>query len=224
MLHIKNINKIIVGRLNINSIRNKFDFLAQQVKGNVDILMISETKLDESFPFGKFLINGYSVPFRFDRNGNGGGTFLYIRENILSKLLSVYQDMEGFSVEISLRSNKKWLLSCSYNLKKVQISNYLAELSQSTDLYLTMYDQLLFLGDFNTGVEDSAIKNLCSSCNFTSMLNKPTCFKNPDKPSCIDLILTNCPRIFKNSSAIETCLLDFHKLAVSVMKTSYKKS
>ena len=45
-------NKIITGRLNINSIRNKFDFLAQQVKGNIDILMISETKLNESFPVG----------------------------------------------------------------------------------------------------------------------------------------------------------------------------
>ena len=97
-------------------------------------------------------------------------------------------------------------------------------MSKSTDLYLSKYDQLLFLGDFNAGVEDSAIKNFCSSYNLTSMLNKPTCFKNPDKPSCIDLILTNCPRSFKNSCAIETGLSDFHKLAVSVMKTSYKKS
>ena len=56
------------------------------------------------------------------------------------------------------------------------------------------------------------------------MLNKPTCFENPDKPSCMDLILTNIPRSFKNSCAIETGLSDFHKLAVSVMKTSYKKS
>ena len=217
-------NKIIVGQLNINSIRNKFDFLAQQVKGNIDILMISETKLDESFPVGQFLIAGYSVPFRFDRNGNGGGILLYIKEDISSKLLSIYQDIEGFSVEINLRGNKKWLPNCSYNPKKVQISNYLAELSKSTDLYLTKYDQLLFLGDFNTGVEDSAIKNFSSSYNLTSMLNKPASFKNPDKPSCIDLILTNCFRNFKNSCAIEIGLSDFHKLAVSVMKTSYKKS
>ena len=88
--------------------------------------------------------------------------------------------IEGFSVEKNLRGNKRWLLSCSCNPKKVQISNHLAELSKSTDLYLTKYDQLLFLGDFNAGVEDSAIKNFCSSYNLTSMLNKPTCFKNPD--------------------------------------------
>ena len=145
-------SKIIVGQLNINSIRNKFDFLAQQVKGNIDILMISETKLDESFPVGQFLINGDSVSSRFDRNGNGGGILLYIREDIPSKLLSIYQDIARFSVEINLRGNKKWLLSCSYNPKKVRISNHLAELSKSTDSYLTKSDQLLFLGDFNAGV------------------------------------------------------------------------
>ena len=56
------------------------------------------------------------------------------------------------------------------------------------------------------------------------MINKPTCFKNPDKPSCIDLILTNCSRSFQNSCAIETGLSDFHKLVVTVLKTVYKKS
>ena len=49
-LRIRNLKKIVVGHLNINSIKNKFDFLAHQVKGNIDIVMISETKLDEIFP------------------------------------------------------------------------------------------------------------------------------------------------------------------------------
>ena len=51
--------------------------------------MISETKLDESFPVGQFLIDGYSVPYRFDRDGNDGGILFYIREDIPSKLLSI---------------------------------------------------------------------------------------------------------------------------------------
>ena len=44
------------------------------------------------------------------------------------------------------------------------------------------------------------------------------------KPSYIDLILTNCPRSFQNSCAIETGLSNFHKLVGTVMKTTYKKS
>ena len=55
------------------------------------------------------------------------------------------------------------------------------------------------------------------------MINNPTCYKNPDRPSCINLILTNCPRSFKNSCVIETGLSEFHKLVVTVMKTTYRK-
>ena len=102
-LRIRNLNKVVVDHLNINSIRNKLDFLAHQAKGNIDILIISETKLDESFPRGQFLLGGYSVPFRFDRNGNGGGILLYIRGDIPSKLLSMNKSIEGFFIEINLR-------------------------------------------------------------------------------------------------------------------------
>ena len=100
-LCVRNLYKIVVGHLNINSIRNKFDFLAHQVYGNSDVLMISETKLDESFSPGQFLLDGYSARFRFARNGNNGGILLYIREDIPSKLLSMNKDIEGFFVEIN---------------------------------------------------------------------------------------------------------------------------
>ena len=56
------------------------------------------------------------------------------------------------------------------------------------------------------------------------MINRPIYFRYPENPSCIDLILTNCPRSFQNSCVIETGLLDFNKLVVTVMKTTYKKS
>ena len=69
-----NANKLIFAHLNINSIRNKFEFLATQVKGKIDVLMISETKIDESFPKGYFLIEGFSTPYRLDRDSKGGGS------------------------------------------------------------------------------------------------------------------------------------------------------
>ena len=55
------------------------------------------------------------------------------------------------------------------------------------------------------------------------MWKKPTCFKNPAKPTYIDLIITNKPGMFQNAKTYETCLSDFHKLVVSIMKVSYKK-
>ena len=39
------------------------NFISNMVKGHIDVLMISESKLDNSFPDGQFLIEGYGAPF-----------------------------------------------------------------------------------------------------------------------------------------------------------------
>ena len=101
--------------------------------------MISET-IDASFSIGQFLLNGYSTPFRLDRNAHGGGILLYVREDIPSKLLLVEKNLIEnlvFFMEINFRNKKKWLLSCSYNPKKTSLSNHIAELSKSLDLFTT---------------------------------------------------------------------------------------
>ena len=59
-------HKLIFAHLNINAIRNKFDLLTEQVSGNIDLLMTSETKIDESFAVVNFLLPGFSVPYRSD--------------------------------------------------------------------------------------------------------------------------------------------------------------
>ena len=87
-IHISNLNKLIFGHLNINSLRNKFDLFSEQIKGLIDIVTVSETKLDDSFPGSQFLIDGFHSPFRFDRNKNGERIMLYVREDIPAKLLS----------------------------------------------------------------------------------------------------------------------------------------
>ena len=66
----------------MNSLRNKFDCLDQQITGNVDVFMVSETKLDNSFPVGQFLIDGYGPPIRLDRDINGEGLMLFVRDDI----------------------------------------------------------------------------------------------------------------------------------------------
>ena len=53
-IRINNINRLIIGKLNINSLRNKFEQLSTMINGNIDIFMISETKLDETFPAAVF--------------------------------------------------------------------------------------------------------------------------------------------------------------------------
>ena len=82
-----NVNKLIFGQLNINSLRNKFDMVSELIKGFDDVLKITETKLDDSFPEAQFFIDGYHTSFRYDRNSNGGGILLYDREDIPAKVV-----------------------------------------------------------------------------------------------------------------------------------------
>ena len=56
------------------------------------------------------------------------------------------------------------------------------------------------------------------SYNLHSLCQKSACYKNPEKPSCIDLFLTNSPKSFQNTQTIETGLSDFHKLVVTILK------
>ena len=106
----ENLNRIILAHLNINSIRNKFDLLANQITGNVDVLVISETKIDASFPIDQFKIPGFSTPFRRDCDQYGGGLLVFVREDIPVKHLSSESTpIEGIYVELNFRK-KNWLL------------------------------------------------------------------------------------------------------------------
>ena len=219
-----NSNKLIFGHININSIRNKFEFLSTQVKGNIDALMVSETKIDDSFSVGTFVIDGFSTPYRLDCDSNGGGIMLYVREDIPSNLLATDEKnhIESFYVELNLR-NKKWLINCSYNPNQTMICNHLDALSTYLDLHSTTYQKILILDDFNVGIEEQHMKAFCDNYNLTSLIKQPTCYKNPKNPTCIDLILSNTPRNFQSTCVIETGLSDFHLMTLTVMKKSFRK-
>ena len=52
--------------------------------------MVPETKLNESFPICRFIIESFGVPYRVPyRNADGGGIMLFVKEVIPSKLVSV---------------------------------------------------------------------------------------------------------------------------------------
>ena len=135
-----NSNKLIFTHINVNSLRNKFESLSTQVKGNIDVLMVSETKIDDTFPVGNFVIDGFSTPYRLDRDSNGGGIMLYVREDIPSNLLATDEKnhIESFYVELNLRK-EKWLINCSYNPNKSMIGNHLDALSIYLDLHSRTY-------------------------------------------------------------------------------------
>ena len=67
------------------------------------------------------------------------------------------------------------------------------------------------------------MSDFCHVYNCQNIIKDKTCFKNPHKPSCIDLFITNRPKSCQNAMVIETGLSDFHKMSLTVMKVFYKK-
>ena len=56
-------NNIVIGQININFIREKFGCLKDIIGTSNDMLLISETKLNDTFPQGQFVINGFRPLF-----------------------------------------------------------------------------------------------------------------------------------------------------------------
>ena len=183
---------MIIAQLNINS-QGKFDSLVQMLHNNLDILLISETKIDSLFPTAQFQI-GYTT-YTLDRNANGWGILLYIWEDISSTLLNSDMSIESFSIKINVRKNK-WLLVCTHSPNKDLISNHLKEIRKNLDNYSSKYDNFIILGDLNLKPTESAVRDFCEMYSCKNLIKDNTCFKNPLKP-CIDLIITNRPKSFK---------------------------
>ena len=67
------------------------------------------------------------------------------------------------------------------------------------------------------------MKYFCDTYHLKNLVNVPTCYKNPLKPSCIDLFLTNCSRSFQDTQVTEIGLSDFHKMNITVLKMFFSK-
>ena len=102
---------LFLAYLNINSFRHKVINVRDSLKVMpVDILAISETKLDDSFPNAQFHINGYRV-FRKDRNQYGGGVLVYVRSDIPGRQMREQEMTHTESIAIELNvNNSKYLI------------------------------------------------------------------------------------------------------------------
>ena len=74
--------------------------------------MISETKIDDTYPCGQFFIEGFSKPIRLDRNRHGGGIIFFTRADLPCCELKSYNlpsDVECIFLELTIRKSK-WLI------------------------------------------------------------------------------------------------------------------
>ena len=173
---------VIIGHLNINSITNKFELLSFLIGGKVNIFLISETKIDGTFPTSQFLMSCYSNVYRLDRN-KGGGIMLFVKDNLITfPVIGFYfsEKTEIFCVELNLRK-QKWLIfccynPCCYNPHKYLIKDHLLQIKNAIDFYSKSYEKIL-IGGFNVKISDSHMDSVCAIYHLKSLIRKPTCYK-----------------------------------------------
>ena len=119
-------------------------------------------------------------------------------------------------MEINLTKSKFLLIGAYHSTHEVHGTSddvFLRNMSNVIDRYSSSYEKCRratsnFLGEFQA-------KNL---------VKEPTCYKNQSNPSCVDLLITNGPRSFMKTTTVSTGLSDFHKMVVTVMRSTFTKA
>ena len=91
---------------------------------------------------------------------------------------------------------------------KSSLSQHLECLNSVLDEYSKKYENYVFIGEFNVNSSDSSMKEFCNLNGLRNLINEPTCYKNSEKPTCIDLIITNQATLFQHSTVFEARLSD----------------
>ena len=166
------------------------------------------------------------MPIRRDRNRFGGGILIYVREDIPCKLLNNHNlpdDIEGLFVELNFRKSRLLLVG-TYHPPCQNDQYYFKSIGKGLDIYSANYDKCILAGDFNAEDKEAVFRQFLELYGLKNIVHECTCFKSLNNPRCIDLFLTNSYRSFHNTKVISTGLSDFHKMVVTVMKTTLPKA
>ena len=222
MQRLEHFNTLFVGRLDINSIRNKFEMIAETLT-NLDIFLISESKIDSSFPNMQFKINGYKL-FRRDCNRFGGGLMLYLNKEIPCKFLNnhpIVPNAEIICIEFQ-KLKRKWLLLGCYKPPTHNDLEFIASITKIVGFYLQNFENFFIIGDLNMTPENVHLNDLLQFYDLTAFIKEPTCYQSQN-PNCIDQFLTNGKSLFKHCQTFETGFSDHHKLISAIMKSGIFK-
>ena len=181
----KHPKNLFFGHLNVNSIRNKFVSIQELIKRTFDVFLISETKIDDSFPSAQSKIEGYK-DFRKDRDAFGGGLLFYVNEKLNCRSLeSILPNtiIEILPLELRLL-NSKWLILGTYKPPSQNEPTYVSEIQKLLTYYRSSHDNILLLEDFNMSFSNKNMNDLCDIIELNHLIKDPTCFKS-SKPSCI---------------------------------------
>ena len=200
---------VIIGYLNINSLRNKIiDLREIMSKAPLDIVCADETKLDESFPDFQFHMENYQFPpFRRDRNSKGVGKVVFVKNSLIAKRVKDLETKVSKTTCIELTiKKKKWRILFAYKPPKQNNISFFQEISNSLNQVVNKYGNVFLAGDLNINLLDSKSNSnnhfslLRDMHDLTNLAKVPTCYKIL-KGTLLDVLLKNKPNSFQKTIA-----------------------
>ena len=144
---------LTLAHLNINSLlANMDEFFLQHYR--VDILVLTETKLDDSVLSNEISLPCYTVAGRKDRTRHGGGVICYARSHIQAKPLmnSGMKNAECLWTEILAGRHQPFVVGSLYRPPSASIPKFNVELDDELQRLPRENTETYLLGDFNLDV------------------------------------------------------------------------
>ena len=232
----KHRTNVKIGHINANSIAGfKFhEIKSWLLSGRLDILIISETKLDATFPSSQFHIDGFRM-CRKDRNIHGGGLMAYVRSDMCFSVLRQFKnltvaDLSTFRTEfitLKVKIAKSWLTIVGiYRPPNIPKYQWKLELSALFEASTTVTNDVIFLGDFNCDLmqPDKPPMDGRELCDLLDIYSLKNLIKSPTRvgktsETLLDLVLTTNKDRMLTSGVVDVQISD-HSLVYTILRIS----
>lgn len=187
----------------------------------LDIFCISETKLDDSFTMSQFTVPDYKI-HRKDRDCNGGGLLVYVKSSIPHRIRNEFTCVTGIEyliIEIMVKAEKVMFIFI-YKPPNIRNVDLVTSLGSLLDNFLTELRSIFIVGDINIDMQcpTRSVEEFMSMYNLRNIIDKPTCFKSIERPSIIDVILTNTPVRLASHLNVSIGVSDHHNIICAATK------
>ena len=211
---------IILSHLNVNSLGPKINEIKElQRECKLDVLVLSETKLDGSYKQEILDIDGYCC-LRKDKRSNSGGLLAYVSKDIpfCEGNISICNDeIEVMSIELNI-SNEKIMLLGIYKNPKMDAVLFKRTFNQVYEKVSDTYENIVIIGDLNFNMyQENMLSNIIPALSLTNIIKDATCFKS-SQATLIDVMLVTKRRKFMKTFSTSTGISDFHNLIGGVLR------
>ena len=223
---------VIFAHLNINSLIAKLDWIRLILRRcSVDVLALSETKLDDSISNNFLCVEGFEL-FRNDRSRHGGGVCLYVSSKLCSSSLPApdsLQNLEVILAEIRLPGKLKSIVGAIYRPPSSSVSIFIDSLSSMLDhIYSASFSDVLLMGDINVDLSSSSktstqVSDCLDLLQLKNLITSPTRVTSSTS-SLLDVALSSMPSSFTAPASIDASGISDHNLICVARKVHLSSS